>query len=242
MFFPTSAKKQTNKQNTQTKHKAKWKYICFSAFLVINCGRGTTVVLHTHKNYRAKLLPLGRASHPFRSAIERTVIAASCVRAVTKAQPNPTQTHTRVLSFIFSFAPSCRPPPVFDERSRWFVLRMVSAPLSPLSDHLHLLLSIATRLWSCTNAGLQHMPETGSVQNMSRLKVPIKTKLAVMKQLFNVVQVPPRPPPVKMNTYFFFFANSLPRPRMMRLLVQLFLFFPQGTTTLRSSTFQFAPH
>lgn len=79
---------------------------------------------------------------------------------------------------------------------------MVSAPLSPLSDHLHLLLSIATRLWSCAHTGLQRMPETGSVQNMSRLKVPIKTKLAVMKQLFNVVWVPRRPPPVKMNTYF----------------------------------------
>lgn len=70
---------------------------------------------------------------------------------------------------------------------------MVSAPLSPLSDHLHLLPSNATRLWSCVHTGLQHMPETDGVQNMSHLKVPIKTELKVMKQLFNVVKVPRRP-------------------------------------------------
>lgn len=61
-----------------------------------------------------------------------------------------------------------------DERSRWFVLWLVSAPLSPLSDHLHLLLSNATRLWSCAHTGRQHMPETDSVQNMSLLKLQLK--------------------------------------------------------------------
>lgn len=45
MFFPISAQKQPNKQ-TQAQGIVK---ICsFSALLVVNPGRGTTVVLHTH--------------------------------------------------------------------------------------------------------------------------------------------------------------------------------------------------
>lgn len=188
MFFPTSAEK-TNKQTNNKQARGPEKRYFFLP-RVINPGRGTTVVLHTHtrKKLQNKLLQLGRTRDFVRTAVERTVIAASCVRAVIKARANTHKrtrasshlsSHSLLVGFFFS--------PVFDERSRWFVPWMVSAPPSPLSDHLHLLLSVAARLWSCAHTGLQHMPETGSVQNMSRLKVPIKSKLAVMKQLFHAV-------------------------------------------------------
>lgn len=160
----------------------------------------------------------------FRTAIKCTIIAAFCIHTVIKARTN-THTHTSynssfhsLLGFFFFFFCS----KAADERSRWFVPWMVSAPLSPLSDHLHLLPSNATRLWSCVHTGLQHMPETGSVQNMSHSKVPIKTKLKVMKQLFNVVEVPWRPSWAEW-TDFWKHAAMYPNDAQVQLS------FPQGT-------------
>ncbi|KAF4096501.1 hypothetical protein G5714_022470 [Onychostoma macrolepis] len=46
-----------------------------------------------------------------------------------------------------------------DERNRWCVVNLMSAPASLLSYRLHLLISDATRLWSRLNAGPQSLPE-----------------------------------------------------------------------------------
>lgn len=80
-----------------------------------------------------------------------------------------------------------------DERSRWFVVGPVSAPLSPLSDHLHLLLSIAAQLQSwCAHWTVAHARDW-QCANYASLHVPIKRNLKVIKQLFLVVQVLERP-------------------------------------------------
>lgn len=93
------------------------------------------------------------------------------------------------ISFYFFFFYS----KAADERSRWFVLWLVSAPLSPLSDHLHLLPSIqrhsAVESRVCVYAGLQHMPKDWQCAKYATSEVPIKTNLGVMKQLRAVVKV-----------------------------------------------------
>lgn len=105
---------------------------------IISSGRRTTVVLQfgVAQNHPLKFL---RMSDPFTTAIKSVIIAAFC--------SPPTHAHTYTCHKLIP-PPSPFPLLVFfpsraaDERSRWFVLVMVSAPLSPLSDHLHLILAM----------------------------------------------------------------------------------------------------
>lgn len=117
---------------------------CFCYLLVlkiISSGRRTTVVLQFRvaQNHPLKFL---RMSDPFTTAIKSVIIAAFC--------SPPTHAHTYTCHKLIP-PPSPFPLLVFfpsraaDERSRWFVLLMVSAPLSPLSDHLHLIVAMQLR-------------------------------------------------------------------------------------------------
>lgn len=123
--------------------------------------------------------------HLVRTAIKCMIIAAFCIHKVCPPLFYNSSLPILSLSFFSSKAA--------DERNRWFVLWLVSAPLSPLSDHLHLLPSNAAPLWSCAHNGQQHMPETGSVRKYATCEVPIKKNLKVMKQLRAVVKVARRP-------------------------------------------------
>lgn len=140
-------------------------------------------------------------THLFRAAIKCAIIAAFCIRAAFHQSPPPRPSYNSSLpilslsffyffiSFYFFFFYS----KAADERSRWFVLWLVSAPLSPLSDHLHLLPSIqrhsAVESRVCVYAGLQHMPKDWQCAKYATSEVPIKTNLGVMKQLRAVVKV-----------------------------------------------------
>lgn len=139
-------------------------------------------------------------THLFRAAIKCAIIAAFCIRAAFHQSPPLARLITHLfpsspclffislfLSIFFFYSKAA------DERSRWFVLWLVSAPLSPLSDHLHLLPSIqrhsAVESRVCVYAGLQHMPKDWQCAKYATTEVPIKTNLGVMKQLRAVVKV-----------------------------------------------------
>lgn len=194
MFFPTSVKKQ------QQQHKAKLKvfllslqtlkvYVfplikdctfefncCFLALNIISSGRRATAILRFRiKQIESlKFLRMSRSLQNCNQVYDNCCILHlhSRFHQSHHCPPSCLITHlfpsSPCLFFFFFFYSEAA-----DERSRWFVLWLVSAPLSPLSDHLHLLLSNATRL-SCVHTGLQHMPETGSVQNMPLLKFQLK--------------------------------------------------------------------
>lgn len=194
MFFPTSVKTQSQGQSTSIfpslqvlkvyvfhpMKDGKFEFnCCFLALNIISSGSRATVVLQFRikQNEPLKFLRMSRSLQNCNQVCDNCCIlhphslfhqSHHC-----PSSPPPPQcliTHlfpsSSCLFFFYSKAA--------DERSRWFVLWLVSAPLSPLSDHLHLLLSNATRLWSCVYTGLQHMPETGSVQNMPLLKFQLK--------------------------------------------------------------------
>lgn len=92
--FPLLQK--TNKQQTKTPAQGPVKrYFFLPSVQLILAGEQLLSFTHTQKKLQNKLLQLGRTRDFFRTAIERTVIAASCVRTVIKAQPN-THKRTRV--------------------------------------------------------------------------------------------------------------------------------------------------
>lgn len=125
-------------------------------------------------------------THLFRAAIKCAIIAAFCIRAAFHQSPPLARLITHLfpsspclffislfLSIFFFYSKAA------DERSRWFVLWLVSAPLSPLSDHLHLLPSIQrhsaveSRVCAYT-LDCNTCQKTGSVQNMPLLRFQLK--------------------------------------------------------------------
>lgn len=122
---------------------------CFLAPNIISSGRRATVVLR----FGIKLNEPLKFPRTSRSPQNRNQVRDNCCilhphTFSSKPPPFLTVSYNSSLpilslSFFFFYSKAA------DERSRWFVLWLVSAPLSPLSDHLHLLLSNATRLWSC---------------------------------------------------------------------------------------------
>lgn len=163
---------------------------CLFGLNIISSGSRATVVLQNKTKWDTQVF-----THLFRTAIKCAIIAAFCIRAVFHQSPPPTRLITHLfpsspcLFFYFFFFFYSK---AADERSRWFVLWLVSAPLSPLSDHLHLLPSIQRHSavesrvcvrWTATHA------KDWQCAKYAASEVPIKTNLRVMKQLRAVVKV-----------------------------------------------------
>lgn len=123
---------------------------CLFALNIISSGRRATAVLHNQTNDALKFLRVSR-SHP------------KCRIILPPMSYNSSLPILRL---------SSSPSEAADERSRWFVLWLVSAPPSPLSDHLHLL-QRRSALELCAHWTATH-PDTGAVQNMPLLKLQLK--------------------------------------------------------------------
>lgn len=130
---------------------------------IISSGRKASVVLQFRVPQDDPLKFL-RTSGLFTTAIKTIIIHTH------------TQTHVRELVF----PPS--PFPLFvyfssravDERSRWFVLVMAAAPLSPPSDHLHLVLASVVELrarWTATHASRWQSAKDATFEMKFQLKL-----------------------------------------------------------------------
>lgn len=149
---------------------------CLFGLNIISSGSRATVVLQNKTKWDTQVF-----THLFRTAIKCAIIAAFCIRAVFHQSPPPDTSYNSSLpilslSFFFIsfsfFTPKLLMKGADGLFCGWCQLHWVLCQIIYTS----FLPSNATRLWSraCAYAGLQHMPKTGSVQNMPLLRFQLK--------------------------------------------------------------------